>query len=89
MTSGRLVAAFQPLLLSRPTSEMSAEDHTRAAETMVFMVENQDNFLIGMGIIAGTDKKPAAETQTKPEIRREKLRSDGGAGFARLGSSAP
>ncbi|KAG9239586.1 Rho GTPase activation protein [Amylocarpus encephaloides] len=46
MTSQRLVAAFQPSLLSRPPSEMSADDHTRASDTMVFMVENQESFLV-------------------------------------------
>ena len=48
MTSQRLVAAFQPALLSREPSAMSADDHVRAADTMIFMVENQDHFLIGM-----------------------------------------
>jgi hypothetical protein len=57
MTSQRLVAAFQPSLLSRPPSEMSADDHTRASDKMVFMMENQNYFLIGMS---------AAEAQTKP-----------------------
>ena len=75
MTSERLVAAFQPSLLSRPPSEMSAEDHTRAADTMVFMVENQDNFLIGMGVIASGDKNPVAGIQTKraesPVVRED------------------
>lgn len=107
MTSQRLVAAFQPSLLSRPPSEMSADDHTQASDTMVFIVENQDKFMIG---IRGANKERAAETQTKPAetpvvqenvdlpllrrnmsdpgIRREQPSGDGGAGFARPGSSA-
>ena len=48
MTSQRIVAAFQPALLSRTPSKMSASDHMLAAGTMVFLVENQDHFLIGM-----------------------------------------
>jgi RhoGAP domain len=46
MTTERLVAAFQPALLSRVPSAMSAEDHILAAEIMVFMTENQDHFLV-------------------------------------------
>jgi GTPase-activating protein SAC7 len=49
MTSARIVAAFQPSLLAREASVgMSALDHVRAADTLVFMIENQDHFLIGM-----------------------------------------
>ena len=43
MSIERLVAAFQPALLSRIPSAMSAEDHVLAAKTMVFMVENYDD----------------------------------------------
>jgi hypothetical protein len=49
MTSPRIIAAFQPSLLARdPSIGMSADDHRRAALTLVFMIENQDHFLIGM-----------------------------------------
>ncbi|KAG0645569.1 Rho-GTPase-activating 5 [Hyphodiscus hymeniophilus] len=57
MTSKRLVAAFQPALLSKPPREMSAEDHVRAADTMEFMVHNQDHFWIGMSHSASNSKK--------------------------------
>jgi hypothetical protein len=59
MTSPRIVAAFQPAFLSRSPSEMSASDHLLAAETMTFMVENQDYFLIGMGGETLKDEEPA------------------------------
>ena len=59
MTSPRIVAAFQPAFLSRPPSEMSASDHLLAAETMIFMVENQDHFLIGMRCGISKDEEPA------------------------------
>ncbi|KAF4624776.1 hypothetical protein G7Y89_g13393 [Cudoniella acicularis] len=49
MTSARMVAAFQPSLLAREASVgMSVLDHVRAADTLVFMIENQDHFLMGM-----------------------------------------
>jgi hypothetical protein len=59
MTSPRIVAAFQPAFLSHPPSEMSASDHLLAAETMIFMVENQDHFLIGIRGGNSEDEEPA------------------------------
>lgn len=49
MTPSRIVTAFQPSLLARePSIGMSADDHRRAALTLVFMIENQDEFMIGI-----------------------------------------
>jgi hypothetical protein len=49
MTPARIVAAFQPSLLAREASDgMLVLDHVRAADTLVFTIENQDHFLIGM-----------------------------------------
>lgn len=62
MTSERIVAAFQPALLSRLPSEMSPSDHTLAANTMIFLIENQDHFLIGIGgtgVSDSNDEEPA------------------------------
>jgi GTPase-activating protein SAC7 len=56
MTSARIVAAFQPSWLAREASVgMSVLDHVRAADTLVFMIENQDHFLIGMRGTAADD----------------------------------
>jgi hypothetical protein len=67
MTSPRIVAAFQPAFLSRPPSEMSASDHLLAAETMIFMVENQDHFLIGRTGTAASDPKDEEPAKTPVE----------------------
>lgn len=64
MNTQRLVTVFQPALLSRPPNEMAAEDHVRAADTMIFMVENQDHFLIGMRQPASDYEKDEAENRT-------------------------
>jgi hypothetical protein len=49
MTFARIVAAFQPSLLAKEASiGMSVVDHVRAADTLVFMIENEDHFLIGV-----------------------------------------
>jgi hypothetical protein len=60
MTASRIVAAFQPSLLAREASVgMSVLDHVRAADTLVFMIENQDHFLIGMRGTAAHDNASA------------------------------
>ena len=48
MTTSRLVSMFQPALLSKPSAVMSLKDYEDAAIVMIFIVENQDHFLIGM-----------------------------------------
>ncbi|KAH6714433.1 Rho GTPase activation protein [Leptodontidium sp. MPI-SDFR-AT-0119] len=73
MTSTRLVAVFQPSLLSKEPQSMTAEDHERAALVMVFMVENQDHFLIGMtGTTAATETSGPEEEKTSQENENAK-----------------
>lgn len=44
----RMVAALQPALLARePDIGMSIVDHMRAADTLVFMIQNHEHFLVG------------------------------------------
>ncbi|KAL2072074.1 hypothetical protein VTL71DRAFT_11417 [Oculimacula yallundae] len=62
MTSARLVAVFQPSLLSKQPHLMTADDHDQAAQAMIFMVENQYNFIIGMQGIADNDDNAAVVT---------------------------
>jgi hypothetical protein len=76
MTSPRIVAAFQPAFLSRPPSKMSASDHVLAADTMVFLVENQDHFLIGMSGKAASDQKDEAPASTPLENARKAALDD-------------
>lgn len=71
MTSERLVAAFQPSLLSRSLSAMTAGDHTQAAKTMVFMVQYQDYFLVGMRGSAVDEEKAIAEKDEMPARENE------------------
>lgn len=51
MPALRLVECLQPGLLSKPPTYMDTLEHDVASMTMVFLIVNQDNFLIGM---AGT-----------------------------------
>lgn len=48
MSTQRLVAHCQPALLAKPPASMTVEDHACAATVMIFLVDNQHHFLIGM-----------------------------------------
>jgi len=45
MTAKRLVAAFQPSILSGPAASMDAESYTLASEILVWMVERADVYM--------------------------------------------
>lgn len=45
MTASRLVAAFQPSILSGPAASMDAEGYTVATEIVVFMVEHAGDYM--------------------------------------------
>lgn len=74
MTPARIVAAFQPSLLAREASTgMSVLDHVRAADTLVFMVENQDKFLMDAHgeLIQMADPATTTSTRDQTEIASE------------------
>ncbi|KAF3482018.1 rho-GTPase-activating protein 5 [Arthroderma uncinatum] len=85
MTAANLAAIFQPGMLSHPSHDMSPQEYKLSQDVMVFLIENQDNFLFGM---TGT----AADAQTvkniqggmypqlqKTTIRRSASNASGGA----------
>ncbi|KAN0094217.1 Rho GTPase activation protein [Hyaloscypha variabilis] len=67
MTAARIVVAFQPSLLARETSVgMSVLDHARAADTLVLMIENRDQFLIKSREAAAKDTATTKADQATP-----------------------
>ncbi|MCJ1390584.1 hypothetical protein MMC18_003444 [Xylographa bjoerkii] len=48
MTSANLSAIFQPGLLSHPHHDMSPQEYRLSQDVLIFLIDNQDNFLIGM-----------------------------------------
>lgn len=48
MTSANLSAIFQPGLLSHPQHDMSPQEYRLSQDVLIFLIDNQDNFLIGM-----------------------------------------
>ncbi|PBP16194.1 RhoGAP domain-containing protein [Diplocarpon rosae] len=62
MTSANLSAIFQPGMLSHPDHDMKPEEYRLSQDVLIFLIENQDHFLIGM---RGT----AADEQTVAEVQ--------------------
>ncbi|KAK4216692.1 RhoGAP domain-protein [Rhypophila decipiens] len=63
MNSQNLAAIFQPGMLSHPNHAMAPEEYRLNQCVIIFLIENQDNFLIGM---QGT----AADENTVREVQK-------------------
>ncbi|KAI2637313.1 hypothetical protein GGS21DRAFT_471592 [Xylaria nigripes] len=63
MTAQNLAAIFQPGMLSHPNHAMAPEEYRLNQCVIIFLIEHQDHFLIGM---QGT----GADEQTKQEIEK-------------------
>ncbi|KAA8574783.1 hypothetical protein MFRU_002g05140 [Monilinia fructicola] len=61
MTAVNLAAIFQPGMLSHPEHDMAPAEYRLSQDVLIFLIENQDHFLIGM---RGT----AADEQTVHEV---------------------
>jgi GTPase-activating protein SAC7 len=48
MTTAKLAAVFQPGLLSHPEHHLSPNEQQLSQDVLVFLIDYQDNFLIGM-----------------------------------------
>ncbi|KAF2004240.1 RhoGAP-domain-containing protein, partial [Amniculicola lignicola CBS 123094] len=77
MTTSNLAAIFQPGILSHPQHDMSPQDYRLSQDVLIFLIDNQDHFLIGMegtAIDEGTEA-PVAVKSTPPvatgEVKRE------------------
>jgi len=62
MTAQNLAAIFQPGMLSHPTHAMAPEEYRLNQCVIIFLIENQDHFLIGMQG-TGTDEKTKREIE--------------------------
>lgn len=48
MTAQNLAAIFQPGILSHPQHDMAPNEYLLSQDVLIFLIENQDNFLFGM-----------------------------------------
>ncbi|KAK3673385.1 GTPase activating protein (GAP) for Rho1p [Recurvomyces mirabilis] len=55
MTTANLAAIFQPGILSHPQHDMAPQEYRLSQDVLIFLIENQDSFLIGM---SGTEADP-------------------------------
>lgn len=62
MTAPNLSAIFQPGLLSHPSHDMSPKEYRLSQDVLIFLIENQDHFLVGMQGTAA-DEKTIQEVQ--------------------------
>lgn len=70
MTAANLAAIFQPGIISHPSHDMSPSEYRLSQDVLIFLIENQDNFLIGMSGTAVDEK-----TQKDVESGAASLRS--------------
>lgn len=63
MTTPNLAAIFQPGLLSHPHHDMAPAEYRLSQDVLIFLIENQDHFLIGMHGTAA-DEKTVQEVQS-------------------------
>lgn len=81
MNSQNLAAIFQPGMLSHPNHAMAPEEYRLNQCVLIFLIENQDHFLIGM---QGT----AADENTKKEVESGTPTTPNTAGVNRTASNA-
>lgn len=62
MTTPNLAAIFQPGILNHPQHDMAPQEYRLSQDVLIFLIENQDSFLIGM---QGT----AADADTVREVQ--------------------
>ena len=63
MTAPNLAAIFQPGMLSHPQHDMIPQEYRLSQDVIIFLIDNQDSFLVGM---SGT----AADEKTVKEVQR-------------------
>jgi hypothetical protein len=71
MTTSNLAAIFQPGILSHPQHDMSPQDYRLSQDVLIFLIDNQDHFLIGMegtAVDEGTARHVESGPST-PQVR--------------------
>ena len=69
MTTANLAAIFQPGLLSHPQHDMAPSEYRLSQDVLIFLIENQDHFLIGMHGTAA-DEKTVRDVQSASQSPR-------------------
>ncbi|KIW58992.1 hypothetical protein, variant 1 [Exophiala xenobiotica] len=72
MTAANLAAIFQPGIISHPSHDMAPEEYRLSQDVLIFLIENQDNFLIGMSGTAVDEKTQKDVESGPPSVRSPK-----------------
>ncbi|EXJ82418.1 hypothetical protein A1O3_06231 [Capronia epimyces CBS 606.96] len=73
MPAANLAAIFQPGIISHPSHDMSPMEYRLSQDVLVFLIENQDNFLIGMSGTAVDEKTQKDVESGPPSLRSPKV----------------
>ena len=87
MTSANLSAIFQPGLLSHPSHDMSPREYRLSQDVLIFLIDNQDSFLIGMRGTAA-DENTVREVQNGGQTQQPTTPTSGKVSQTGLGRSA-
>ena len=72
MTAANLAAIFQPGIISHPTHDMAPREYRLSQDVLIFLIENQDNFLIGMSGTAVDEKTQKDVESGAPSLKSPK-----------------
>lgn len=87
MTTANLAAIFQPGILSHPTHDMSPSEYRLSQDVLIFLIEKQDHFLIGMHGTAA-DAQTVQEVESGPPTPLAKTPTTPGRGKVAVGRSS-
>ncbi|KAL8852195.1 MAG: hypothetical protein Q9221_002905 [Calogaya cf. arnoldii] len=87
MNSGNLSAIFQPGLLSHPNHDMEPKEYRLSQDVLIFLIENQDSFLVGMSGTAA-DEKTVKDVQSGAQSRQPSSPATPKSGMDRSSSNA-
>lgn len=87
MNSGNLSAIFQPGLLSHPNHDMEPKEYRLSQDVLIFLIENQDSFLVGMSGTAA-DEKTVKDVQSGVQTRQPSSPMTPKSGMGRSSSNA-
>lgn len=87
MNSANLAAIFQPGMLSHPNHDMSPHEYRLSQDVLIFLIENQDHFLIGMSGTAA-DEKTVREVESGAPSPRKPQSPAAGPSQAAVGRSS-
>lgn len=88
MTAENLAAIFQPGIISHPHHDMAPNEYRLSQDVLIFLIQNQDNFLIGMNGTAMDDKTKDEVKSGPPSIKTPKAAIGRSASTASAGTDS-